>query len=354
MPLGYVFEDLGPLEHYSYDPGIQKGVVLGGQDALGGPFATTAAIWVPQQLGATTSGWLMLDPGSPTPSSSWANAASENLDLIAGFTSPSPDGLQQKPCVWIGSIQAGYTVTLLPLPTGATYGICNAVSPNGNAVVGEVLNLGGKPSTACIWMINPISANWEIQIIGGESLNWSNAVGVGNDGTSVYGTISTIEGLQRGVRWSNLAGIWDYQILATAFFESYFATPLTIASEVLSSFADRGVGDVSGTKNGSVEIISVPATWSHGNLYPLFAPAPSNVATAINNNRVSGYLTLDLAADLHQATAGLLLVGEYLIHPTGYESSQAWNIDKFDNICGIARKNGIHHIVKWRFDPSLA
>jgi hypothetical protein len=152
MPHGYIFQDLGELLHYSNDPMVQAGFVVGGQDApTADLFATDAAIWLPPGTVSGSPAWLKLATGATSFPSSWAHAVSPNLQFIVGYCSNTPDNAQQRACMWIGDPNGGYAFNRLPLPQDVKFTIGNAVSADGYFVAGEALEWNEVPNAAVLW-----------------------------------------------------------------------------------------------------------------------------------------------------------------------------------------------------------
>jgi hypothetical protein len=341
MPLGYILQDLGELLHYSNDPAIQAGAVIGGQDATGGPFATAAAIWLPSGTTPDAPKWLLLPTGASAFPSSWAHAATPDLQTIVGFYSNTSDNSEPRACIWMGDPVGGYTFNRLPLPTDATFSIGYALSADGAFLAGEARDWNGVANAAAIWSFDFSTGSWTAEIVSDPALIRAYAIGISNAGDIAYGNIVTASGEQRAVRWVKSASGWAMEEFETA----TFAAAAGIVSNLASSAASEYGGQVSGSISGNTATAAVewPIVWGNGATV-LYSDPPNGTATATVGLRTVGYRS---SGAYSHAYVWDRTDGEFSLHETGYVTSQAWAIDQQQNVCGVAQINGIWRIVKW-------
>ena len=136
----YTLTNLGPHQHYSYDPRFEGTTIYSVQDrATGGAFDTHAAYWDGQ--------WTIL----PDPDDGLRRAVAEDgiTDVVVGHIALNAPQLYQRAMIWTYSTGL-WTPTALPLPTGALSSSAVAVSADGTKIAGEV-DFGFYNIAAALW-----------------------------------------------------------------------------------------------------------------------------------------------------------------------------------------------------------
>jgi hypothetical protein len=339
MPLGYIFQDLGELLHYSNDPAIQAGAVIGGQDAAGGPYATEAAIWLPVGTTLDSPKWLLLPTGASTFPSSWAHGATPDLQTIVGFYSNTADNTDLRPCLWHGDPVGGYAFLRLPLPASAQQATCYAVSIDGEFIVGEAIDWNGVANAAALWSLDQPTGTWTAEIVSDPSLIRAHAIS--GEGNVVYGNVVTPSGDQRSVRWVRSTSGWGMEELETATFAAAAGIVSNLASSATSEYGGQISGSISG--NTATAFVEWPVVWGNGTAV-MYSDTPNGVATATVGLRSVGYRA---SGTYSNAYVWDRTDGEFSLHEIGFETTQAWAMDQQQNVCGVAQLGGTWRIVKW-------
>lgn len=339
MPIVYLIEDVGELKNYSFDPAIQSGIIVGGQDASGGPFATSAGLFLPLGSVPGSPYWMTL----PTPGyqslASWANNATPNLESIVGFFSLASDLSNLRPCVWTGSILSGYSFQALPLPTDASQAMAIGVSFDGLSIFGQAFQIGNMPEAAVLWSFNFASNSWSVEIVSETSLLRAHAIS--GISVEIFGNAVAADGRSRAVRWVKGSGQWSQEELQT----EPFASSVGIVSGLVSHAISGNGGSISGAISGvTVTGSSVEwgAIWNGTSLVRNFPH--QSISFANSGRRAVGYILEGGARKAHVWDAH---DGEQTLHDMGWEESLATGIDLQMNICGVAKISGVWRIVRW-------
>lgn len=307
--MSYVLTDLGPHQHYSYDPKFRGTTIYSVQDrATGGRFDTIAAFW--------DGAWSLLP--DPIPGKLRVVAEDGIAGRIVGHVTLDPPENHGRAVIW--ELNGGtWATATLPMPTGALSANATAISEDGKTVVGQVaLALGD--SAAILW--REMAGVW-----GYELLPKPGAVGyaVGFDGTTgdVIGNVHT-GAVWQAVRWRHGGSGWSLTALALP---GHPGPPIPGASTAVESFR----GGVAVGAASSVEQTTTAVRWmSNGSIEDLGAGNHSYayghfggtvVGTAEQGNFDTGFVW---------SQAG----GVQDIHPTGWDWSLPSGVDVNGRIVG--------------------